>query len=154
MARIPRNYIAELAKMGVSHREVASLLEVPIRQVHHWATGKFKPPKALYEPIRNIARRTTYRYLRKAGYPSYRATAFRRLPHPEAAADIDWLNKIIDTLYNDWNASYRAYMANPEGWIAAHPNRKIPTEIPRSEIQRRVEKGLRRGKSKEEIENY
>ena len=154
MARIPRNYIAEISKLGVSHKDIASLLEVPIRLVHHWESGRFKPPKALYEPIRNIARRSTYQYLRKAGYPSYRATEFRRVPHPEAVADIDWLNNVVDVLYNDWNARYRAYMANPEGWIAAHPNRKIPTETPRSEIKRRIEKGLKRGKSKEEIENY
>ena len=154
MARIPRNYIAEISKLGVSHKDIASLLEVPIRLVHHWEAGRFKPPKALYEPIRNIARRSTYQYLRKAGYPSYRASEFRRVPHPEAVANIDWLNKIVDTLYNDWNAAYRAYMANPEGWIAAHPNRKIPTEITRADIKKRIEKGLKRGKSKEEIENY
>jgi len=154
MSRIPRNYIAEVSNLGISHRSIASQLEVPIRLVHHWATGKFKPPKNLYEPIRNLSRRTTYQYLRKAGYPSYRASEFRRLPHPEAVADVEWLNKIVDTLYNDWNAAYRAYMANPEGWIAAHPNKKIPTEISRKEIQRRIEKGLKRGKSREEIENY
>ncbi len=154
MARIPRNYIAELSELGVSHSKVADLLDVPVRLVHHWATGRFNPPKALYEPIRNIVRRTTYKYMRKAGYSSYRATGFRRLQHPEAAADIAWLNNVIDVLYNDWNSTYRAYIADPARWIANHPNNKIPTETSREEVQRRIEKGLRRGKSKEEIENY
>lgn len=154
MTRIPRNYIAELHALGKTFTSIARELNRHPSTISRWSLGIGRPPKTLYEPIRNIARRTTYQYLRKAGYPSYRAAEFRRLPHPEAAADIDWLNNIIDILYNDWNASYRAYMANPEGWIKAHPNRKIPTETSREEIRRRIEKGIKRGKSKEEIENY
>ena len=154
MPRIPRNYISEISKLGVSHRDIATQLNVPIRQVHHWASGKFKPPKSLYEPIRNITRKTVYRYLRQAGYPSSKASGFRRLVHPEAVADVDWLNMIIDTLYKDWNSSYLAYMRNPKKWIEAHPNRKIPQETSRDEVKRRIEKGIKRGKSKEEIENY
>ena len=156
MARIPRNYIAELAHLGVSHQQVADLLGVAIRRVHLWdrQPEKFKPPKALYEPIRNIARRTVYKKMREAGYSPYRASEFRRVVHTEAIADTKWLQDEVTYIYNDWNARYLAYKRNPEGWIKAHPNKKIPTEISRADVKRRIEKGIKRGKSKEEIENY
>ena len=44
-------------------------------------------------------------------------------------------------------------MRNPEGWIKAHPNKKIPRETSIEEIKRRIRKG-EETKSKEEIENY
>ena len=152
MSRVPRNYISEALSLGAKISSIAKELHVTQKQVRGWQL--VKPPRQFYEPIRNIARRTTYQYLRKAGFPSYKATEFRRAAHPEAVADVEWLNKIVDTLYNDWNLGYKSYMKNPAGWIAAHPNRKIPHETTRDEIKRRIELGLKRGKSKEEIENY
>ena len=152
--RISRNYLQEAISLGANLRSVARELKVTQKQVTGWQLGMGKPPKRLYEPVRNIARRTVYHHLRKAGYPSYKASEFRRISQPEAVADIEWLNRVVDVLYNDWNLSYRAYMANPEGWIKAHPNKKIPTETSREEVKRRIEKGLKRGRSKEEIENY
>ena len=154
MAYISRNYVAEILSLGADIRSVAKALRVSKKQVTGWQIGMSRPPKNLYEPIRNIARRTTYQYLRKAGFPSFKASSFRRLPHPEAVADVSWFDLIINTLYKDWNSRYLAYKANPAGWIAAHPNAKIPRETSRDEIKRRIEKGIRRGKSKEEIENY
>jgi len=154
MPRLPRNYIAEVLSLGGDLRSIAKELKTTKKQISAWEIGLGKPPKRLYEKVRNISRRTTYKYLRQAGYPSAKASSFRRIPHPEAAADVDWLNMVVDTLYNDWNFSYRAYMANPEAWIAAHPNKKIPTEISRDEVKRRIEQGIKNGKSKEEIENY
>ena len=154
MSYIPRNYLSEIHSLGKSYTSIGRELSRHPSTISRWARNITAPPKRLYEPIRNIARRTTYQYLRKAGYPSPKASEFKRVVYPEAAAKVSWLNMVVDTLYNDWNFSYRAYKANPKAWIDAHPNREIPTETSRKEVQRRIEKGLKSGKSKEEIENY
>ncbi|KKM77226.1 hypothetical protein LCGC14_1372180 [marine sediment metagenome] len=152
MARIPRNYLSESLSLGTSLQSIARELRVSKRQVLAWQMTK--PPKAFYEPIRNIARRTTYQYLRSGGVPPERAAAFRRVPHAEAIRDVAWIDNVIDTLFHDWNKQYRAYMRDPAGWIAKHPNKKIPHEMTRDDIRRLIEKGIRNGKSREEIENY
>tara|TARA_Y100000310_G_scaffold343565_1_gene451835 strand:+ start:3257 stop:3532 length:276 start_codon:yes stop_codon:yes gene_type:complete len=91
--------------------------------------------------------------MRQAGFAPSKATGRRRFIPARISGDIDKLQRIIDTLYHDWNSSYRAYRANPEGWIKAHPNKKIPIGTPKDEIRRRIEKGSGT-KSVEELENY
>jgi len=152
MLRIPRNYISDIITLGGDIRSIAKELKVSQKQVKGWQLTK--PPIAFYEPIRNIARRTNSKVLRQAGFPPKKASTMRRLASDKVQAEIGWINKIIDTLYNDWNFRYRAYMSNPAGWIAAHPNKKIPRETSRDEVKRRIGIGINRGKSKEEIENY
>ncbi len=148
-----RNYIAELRLLGKSLTSIASELNRSPSTISRWAAGKTSPPSGLYEPIRNVSRRYMYKTMREAGFTPSKAGGRRRFIPARITKDISGIERIIDTLYHDWNASYRAYKRNPKGWIKAHPNRKIPRETSKDEIRRRIEKGGKT-KSVEELENY
>tara|TARA_Y100000310_G_scaffold222734_1_gene224469 strand:- start:3409 stop:3825 length:417 start_codon:yes stop_codon:yes gene_type:complete len=138
--------------MGITPSKIASALKVSVKNVNQWKTGKAKPPNSLYEPIRNLARRTVYKQLRKGGFSPGTANLKRR--SLSTKLPIKWLNTVANTLWKDWNFSFRAYTANPEGWIAKHPNKKIPVEISIKEVRDRIERGIERGRDREDLENY
>ena len=150
-----RNYISNIRALGISTRKMAKALSVTQKQVRGWELSPPKSSSPAYEAIRNLSRRTTYQTLRAAGYTSKQASGWRRVHEVEALADVDWLQGQIDRLYGEWNFSYNAYMANPDGWVAAHPNKAIPEHITKSEIRKRLQYGIDHNqRSKEELENY
>ena len=148
-----RNYLAELHNLGKTYASMARELNKHPTTISRWARGITSSPKPLYEPIRNISRRQIYRSMREAGFPTYQATAGRRVQPSAIEPDIKWLNMVVDQMYKEWNFRYNAYKMNPEGWIKAHPNSDIPRYTPREEVVRRIKKG-EQSKTKEEIEYY
>ena len=139
MARIPRNYLAELHTLGKTFSSMARELNRHPSTISRWARGITSPPSVLYEPIRNVSRRYMYQTAREAGMSVAQAGARRRFKPEAIAPDIDWLDNVINTLWRDWNVK--------------HPDPSDPNHISKDEIRRRIEKGIR-SKSKEEIENY
>src|SRR4030042_1174878 len=134
-----RNYISEIHQLGISYRSIASSLGISKSTAYRWSKAINKPTLP-YENIRNYYRRSSYRFMREAGYPSYVSSASRRQKPMELHTERVWSNMIVDNLYQRWNKK--------------HPSSKYLGHITKDDIRRRIEKGMRNGKSKEDIENY
>ena len=114
--------------LGVSYKSV----------LRYKSTGKV--PSKLYENARNIMRRASYSYMRKSGYSSKLASEARRQSPLQLVQRRDVIDDLIRGISDHWNRF--------------HPDPNDPKHTSDDRIRVCIEKGLRRGKSIEEIENY
>ena len=118
---------------------MSSVLGVSYKSVLRYkSTGKV--PSKLYENARNIMRRASYSYMRKSGYPSKLASKARR----QTPLQLVQRRAVIDDLVRGIS----------DHWNSFHPDPNDPKHTSEERIRACVTKGLRRGKTIEEIENY
>jgi DNA-binding Lrp family transcriptional regulator len=138
--------------LGLSNKQISAIY-----------SGIEKAPRGDYEALRNFRRRETTKALHTSGYEIREAGEktgekidYRRLSFSDVAEKTERIERIIDTLHGEWNTAkdkYNAMSPDEKRAYRAKHGGHSPRGISRSEVARRIRRGLK-SKSIEEIENY
>lgn len=136
-------YLRNSVALGRSKAQIARDLGVTPRTVYRWFAGETKPSFSSSE-LRNVYRKASYSQLRREAFLTPKQARAGRSWRPidviqETETGGGWMRMVVDSLYDRWNRSARKH------------GKPI---LSKDEIEKRIREGLRRGKSREEIENY
>lgn len=128
MARFKRDYLQEAHYLGRTYKQIGAELGISKSTARRWTLG-ISESKASYEQGRNVFRKASYSYMKEAGYPSKQARASRRMVWTEFEDKKDWMDGMVGEFAARWH-------------------------ITKEEARERIQEGLRRGKTQEDIERY